>query len=75
MVLNLSGGRSEEGNMNIIKVEEEGSKEEKIPVHHEARLQKKASSIWSWHEEFVVAWSETLATKKRKRRHMTNPKG
>jgi len=53
--------------MNIIIAVEEQDKEERIPIHHKASLQKKASSTWSWHEEFIVAWSETFLIKKRKK--------
>jgi len=53
--------------MNIIIAVEEQDKEERIPIHHKASLQKKASSTWSWHKEFIVAWSETFLIKKRKK--------
>ncbi len=35
-------------------------KEEQVTVRHETVPQKKASSLWSWHKEFVAEWSETL---------------
>ena len=28
---------------------------------------KKATSVWSWHEEFIAEWSESLISKKRKK--------
>ena len=52
-----------------IKIEMEGNKEKKIPVRCETIPQEKAVSAWGWHEEFRVEWSETLISKKRKKRH------
>ena len=51
----------------IIKIKEEGGKEQEVTVPPETALQKKAGSVWSWHEEFAVEWSETFLTKKRKK--------
>ena len=41
-------------------------KEQGVAIHHEAVPQKKASSVWSWYEEFAAEWSETFITKKKK---------
>ncbi len=41
-------------------------KEQTILILHGPAPEKKASSVWSWHEEFLVEWSETFITKKRK---------
>ena len=54
-----------EGDIKVIRIE--GDKEQAVAVRHETVSQIKERSIWSWHEEFVVAWSETLITKKGKR--------
>ena len=53
------------GDIKVIRIE--GDKEQAVAVRHETVSQRKERSIWSWHEEFAVAWSETLITKKRKR--------
>jgi hypothetical protein len=53
------------GDIKVIRIE--GDKEQSVAVRHENVSQRKERSIWSWHEEFVIAWSETLITKKRKR--------
>jgi hypothetical protein len=53
------------GDTKIIKIEEEGGKEQGMTVCHEAAPGKKARSVWSGHEEFTREWSETFATKKR----------
>ncbi len=53
------------GDKKIINVEEEGGKEQKITVRHEAAPKKKAKSVWSGLEEFTWEWSETFVTKKR----------
>jgi len=55
------------GDTKIIKIEEEGGKEQEVTVPPETALQKKAGSVWSWHEEFAVEWSETFLTNKRKK--------
>ncbi len=59
------GGRRK-GNMEKIKIGEEGGKDQEVIVHHEAIPPKKASSVWSWNEEFTAEWSETFITKKKK---------
>ncbi len=60
------GGRRK-GDIEEIKIREERDREQEVIVHHEAVPEKKASSVWSWYEEFTVEWSETFITKKRKR--------
>jgi hypothetical protein len=53
------------GDEKIIKIEEEGGKEQEMTVRHEAVPKKKARSVWSGIEEFTWEWSETFVTKKR----------
>jgi hypothetical protein len=53
------------GDIKVIRIE--GDKEQAVAVRHEPVPLGKERSIWSWHEEFVIAWSETLITKKEKR--------
>jgi hypothetical protein len=60
-------GRPITGNIQITKIAWEGDKERVVAVSHGTVPQTKEASIWSWHEEFAVAWSETLITIKRKR--------
>ena len=55
------------GDTKIIKIEEEGGKEQEMTVRHAAVPKKKARSVWSGHEAFTREWSETLITKKRKK--------
>ena len=55
------------GDIEKIINEEERDKGQEVTVHHEAVPPKKASSVWSWHEEFVAEWSESLISKKRKK--------
>ena len=55
-----------QGDIEKITIQEERDKEQEVIVHHEAVPEKKASSVWSWHEEFTAEWSETFITKKRK---------
>ena len=50
-----------------IKIERKEDKEQEVSVRPETALQKKAGSVWSWHEEFAVEWSEAFLTKKRKK--------
>ena len=59
-------GRRRKGDIEEIKTREERDKEREVIVHHEAVPEKKASSVWSWHEEFAAEWSETFITKKKK---------
>ena len=51
----------------MLKTEVERDKEQEVIVHHEAVPEKKASSVWSWHEEFVAEWSESFISKKGKK--------
>ncbi len=53
--------------MERIKIEGEMDKEQVITVRREAVLVRKASSVWSWYEEFVAEWSKSFLTKKRKK--------
>jgi hypothetical protein len=55
------------GDMKRIKIEGESDKGKEVTVGHEAIPQKKASSVWSCHEEFALEWSKTFITKKRKK--------
>ena len=55
------------GDMKRIKIEGESDKGKEVTVGHEAISQKKASSVWSCHEEFALEWSQTFITKKRKK--------
>ena len=54
------------GDTKIIKIEEEGGKEQEMTIR-KAVPKKKAKSVWSGHEEFTREWSETFITKKRKK--------
>jgi hypothetical protein len=40
------------GDIEKIKIEGERGKEQEVTIRNEAVPQKKASSLWSWHEEF-----------------------
>ena len=53
--------------IKTIKIEGKEDKEQEGTVRPETALQKKAGSVWSWHKEFAVEWSETFLTKKRKK--------
>ena len=54
------------GDIEKIKFEGERDKEQEVTVRHEAVPPQKSSSVWSWHEEFIAEWSESLISKKRK---------
>jgi hypothetical protein len=54
------------GDTKIIKIEEEGGKEQEMTIR-QAVPKKKARSVWSGHEEFTREWSETFITKKREK--------
>ncbi len=56
-----------EGDMERIKIEGEMDKEQVITIRRETVLANKASSVWSWHEEFVAEWSKSFLIKKRKK--------
>ncbi len=62
-----SKGDRRKGDIEKIKIGEERGKGQEIIVRHEAVPPRKASSVWSWHEEFAAEWSETFITKKKKR--------
>ena len=53
------------GDTDKITIREERDKEHEVVVHHEVVLEKKASSVWSWYEEFAAELSETYITKKK----------
>jgi hypothetical protein len=55
------------GDIEKIKIERKRDKGQEVTVRHEAVPEKKASSVWSWHEEFAAEWSESFITKKRKK--------
>jgi hypothetical protein len=53
--------------IKTIKIEGKKDKEKEVTVRPEIALQKKAGSVWRWHEEFAIEWSETFLSKKRKK--------
>jgi hypothetical protein len=55
------------GEITTIEVEGKEDKEHEVTVRHETAPQKREKSTWSWHEEFIVEWSETLITRKEKK--------
>jgi hypothetical protein len=55
-----------EGGVKIIKIECEGNQEQDVTVCRENALQRKERSGRSRHEGFVIEWSETFVTKRRK---------
>ena len=55
-----------EGNIEKITIPGQRNNEREVVVHHEAVLEKKAGSVWSWYEEFAAELSETFITKKKK---------
>ncbi len=55
------------GDIEKIKIGGEGDKEQEVTIRHETVPPKKASSVWSWHEEFAAQWSESFISKKRKK--------
>ena len=52
------------GDIEKIKIEGERDKEQEVTVRHEAVPPKKASSVWSWYEEFLAVWSESFISKR-----------
>jgi hypothetical protein len=54
------------GDIEKIKIERKRDKEQEVTVRHEAVPEKKASSVWSWHEEFAAEWSESFISKKKR---------
>jgi hypothetical protein len=61
-------GSRRKGDLRAIKIQGKEEREKEVSVLHEAVRQAKEKSTWSWHEEFVVDWSESLITKKGKKR-------
>jgi hypothetical protein len=57
------------GDIEKIIIGGERDKEQDVTIRHEAVPQKKASSVWSWHEEFAIEWGETFLLKKWKKIH------
>jgi hypothetical protein len=60
-------GSRRKTDIKAIKIGGKEGKEQELTVRPETVLQKKAGSVWRWHEEFAVEWSETFLTKKRKK--------
>ncbi len=60
-----------QGEIEKVKIAQEGGKDQEVIVRHEAVPPKEASSVWSWHEEFTAAWCETFITEEKKSRKMT----
>ena len=54
------------GDTGKITIQGEMDKEQEVVVRHEAVTEKKASSVWSWHEEFAAELYESYITKKEK---------
>ena len=54
------------GDIKAVKIEGKEDKEQEVTIRHGTIAQKKAGSVWSWHEEFAIKWSETLITRKKK---------
>jgi hypothetical protein len=55
------------GDTEKIIIGGERDKKQEVTIRHEAVPQKKASSVWSWHEEFAREWSGTFLLKKQKK--------
>jgi hypothetical protein len=60
---------SSRGKTDIRRIKIQGKEDngQEVAVRPETALPKKAGSVWSWHEEFAVEWSETFLTKKTKK--------
>ncbi len=58
-------GSRRKTDIKTIEIEGKEDKEQEVTVV--TGDEKKAASVWSWHEEFRVAWSETFLTKKKKK--------
>jgi len=54
------------GDIEKTTIRGEREKEQEVVVRHEAVPEKKAGSVWSWHEEFAAELSETYITKKKR---------
>jgi hypothetical protein len=52
------------GDIEKITIIGEKDTEQEVTVCYEALPQKKASSVWRWHEEFAAEWSETFLFRK-----------
>ena len=57
------GGRRK-GDIEKIIVGREKDTKQEVTVRHEGVPRQKPSSVWSWHEEFSIEWSETFLLKK-----------
>jgi len=55
------------GDIRVIEVRGKEDKGQEVNVRHETPPQKKAGTVWSWHEEFTAEWSETLITREREK--------
>ncbi len=55
------------GDIEKITTRGERDKDQEVIVRHEAVPEKKAGSVWNWHEEFVAEWSESFISKKGKK--------
>ena len=55
------------GDIEKITIGGERDKEQEVVVRHEDVPEKKAGSVWRWHEEFSAELNETYITKKRKK--------
>jgi len=60
-------GNRRKGDIKKITIQGERDKEQEVVVRHDVVPEKKASSVWSWYEEFAVELSETYITTKKKR--------
>ena len=60
-------GSRRKTDIKTIEIEGKEDKEQELTVRPETVLQKKAGSVWRWHEEFAIEWSETFLTKKREK--------
>ena len=55
------------GDIEKIVIGGERDKKQEIPIRHESVPQKKVSSVWSWHEEFITEWSEIVLLRQQKK--------
>jgi hypothetical protein len=60
-------GSRRKGDVRTIKIDGKEDKEQEVTVRYETAQETKEKSTWSWHEDFVVEWSETFITKNRKK--------
>jgi len=56
---------SRKSDIKIVRIEDRRDKEQEMTVRREHAFRKKEFSIWSWHEEFAIAWSESFITERR----------